>query len=365
MPGAVVRREHAGGAAPAVLTGAISSSDTAISLSTAVGWPTGSVGPFFVVLDPGTASEEKVLCASQAAAVLTVAGGGRGADGTTAKSHAINAPCYPCWAAAEADELNEHANATAQVHGLAAGSAVVGRTDTQTLTNKTMSGASNTFSAIPIGAVPGAQPLDATVTALAGLSAGAGFVVESAADVFVKRSLASGDAILLPLTNPAGTAGDPSYGYLGPRGAVARVAVNTSSDIGATETITHSVTFTALADRCYRVSVTTPMVDNQGTGAATGIVTLRYAAGASVTNAGTLIAKATVNVNSTTTSTTPGDAAVTTTLVGHINDAAAGQTTVGIGLTRAGTTNVRFLAGTTIGPDFTPYLLVEDIGIAL
>ncbi len=148
-----------------------------------------------------------------------------------------------------------------------------------------------------------------------------------------------------------------------PRGRKARVQVGTSADVGATETITNNVTFTAEANRCYRVSVVTPPIDNQGAGVQSPIVTLRYVAGAGpVTNAGTLIARATCNGPSTTGSTVIGNAAVTTTLIGHINNPAAGTTNVGIGLTRLGTTDVRFLVAGTIGPDFTPYILIEDIG---
>lgn len=56
--------------------------------------------------------------------------------------------------------------------------------------------------------VMGFQPLDATLTALAALDGTAGYLVETGADTFVRRSLAAGIGIVI--TNPAGTAGDSS-----------------------------------------------------------------------------------------------------------------------------------------------------------
>lgn len=147
------------------------------------------------------------------------------------------------------------------------------------------------------------------------------------------------------------------------RGVVGSSPIGTSADVGTTEVITNSITFTALAGRAYRVNVLTPVLDNQATAAQTAIVNVRWAAGATVTNASTLIAKGINNTPGATGSTTPGSAAETLSLVGYLNNPAAGSVTVGVGLAAASaSSNVRFLASGTLGPNANGVFVVEDIG---
>lgn len=149
-PNPAQRREYAGAATPATLTATMAVGDGSFSINANTGWPTGSTGPFHVVVDAGNGSEEKILCSLQSGSVITVAGGGRGADGTVAKSHLIGASVYPVWTAADADVANAHAAAIAAVHGVAGN--VVGTTDTQPLSSKTLS--ANTYADIintPLG----------------------------------------------------------------------------------------------------------------------------------------------------------------------------------------------------------------------
>lgn len=99
---AKTRRTYAGAAVSTFITSGINSTDLSITLSAATGW---AAGPFYVVIDPGTASEEKVYVSSRSGTTLTV--GTRGVDGTTAKSHSSNAVIYPVHTAIDSDEANE------------------------------------------------------------------------------------------------------------------------------------------------------------------------------------------------------------------------------------------------------------------
>lgn len=170
-PNPATRREHAGAAVQTTLATSMSSLDTSFQIASGTGWPTGAVGVFFVVVDPGTSTEEKILCSSRTATVVTVAPSGRGADSTVAASHALGATCYPCWTATEADELNAHANASTGVHNVAG--AVVGTTDGQVLTNKTIASASNTIT-VTGGAID---------TVLAGKQASGNYITALTGDV--------------------------------------------------------------------------------------------------------------------------------------------------------------------------------------
>lgn len=104
------RRNYAGGAAPTTLGSGISATDLTITLASATGWPSGGAsGPFFVVIDRGLSSEEKVEVASRTGTSLTVASvGKRGVDGTAAAVHAIGASIEHCFTAQDADEANAH-----------------------------------------------------------------------------------------------------------------------------------------------------------------------------------------------------------------------------------------------------------------
>lgn len=106
MPG-YTRRAFAGAAVATTITGTINSSATSITIAAYTGWPSGS-NPFYVVIDAGTASEEKVLVTRTGSTdtTLNVVTSGRGVDGTTAASHSSGASIFVVFTATDADEAN-------------------------------------------------------------------------------------------------------------------------------------------------------------------------------------------------------------------------------------------------------------------
>ena len=107
---AKTRRAYTGAAAATTTTSAIAASGTtSFTVAAATGWPYGS-DPFFVVLSPGTASEEKVLVTRAGSSDTTIniaSDSNRGQDGTSAVSHSSGVPVFPVFTALDADEANE------------------------------------------------------------------------------------------------------------------------------------------------------------------------------------------------------------------------------------------------------------------
>jgi hypothetical protein len=99
---AVTRRQYKGAAAQTTIVNALSTSDTSATLAATTGWPSTAAVPFFVVISPGTASEEKCT-ATISGSVLTLT---RAQDDTSAQTHASGATIYPVFSADDADEAN-------------------------------------------------------------------------------------------------------------------------------------------------------------------------------------------------------------------------------------------------------------------
>ncbi|MFJ2650867.1 hypothetical protein ACIO1C_29630 [Streptomyces sp. NPDC087420] len=118
-------------ALPTALTGSISSGATALNVGATTGFP--SSFPYILAVDYGAGTEELVSVSSAAGLTLTVA---RGFGGTSAQSHSLGAVVRHVYNSVDATDFRTHEAATASVHGVTG--ALVGATQTQTLTNKTL-----------------------------------------------------------------------------------------------------------------------------------------------------------------------------------------------------------------------------------
>lgn len=129
--------------APATtLVGTITALATALTVTSVTGLPISY--PYILILDRATASEEVVLVTAGTGANLTVT---RGYDSTTAFSHSAGAVVEHGISAIDPREANAHVNATGTgLHGRTGN--LVGDSDAQTLTNKTISADNNTISGI-------------------------------------------------------------------------------------------------------------------------------------------------------------------------------------------------------------------------
>lgn len=143
----MTRRRYSNVATDATLTNSVSAADTSILLTSASGYP---AVPFHAVIGRGASDEEIVLVTALSGSTATAT---RGADGTSAKSHAAGASFQHAAVALDFDEANAHVNATTGVHGVVG--ALVDLTSAQTLTNKTLTspvinGGSGTLSTVTV-----------------------------------------------------------------------------------------------------------------------------------------------------------------------------------------------------------------------
>ena len=136
-----INRYYSAIAQDTALTSAATSSTTSFVVGATTGFPTSY--PFTLAVDYGTSSEELVSVTGAAGLTLTVT---RNFNGTTAVAHAVGAVVRHVISAQDMTELQAHIGSTTGAHGVTG--AVVGTTDTQTLTNKTIAYASNTLTGV-------------------------------------------------------------------------------------------------------------------------------------------------------------------------------------------------------------------------
>lgn len=118
----------------ATLLASVGTADVTFNLSGS-GMVNVPAAPFTIRIDPDTPQEEVCLVTAGSATSLTVT---RGFDGTSTFSHTAGAKVRHVVVAEFFNKADAHVEASINVHGLTGGAAVVGTTQLQTLSGKTL-----------------------------------------------------------------------------------------------------------------------------------------------------------------------------------------------------------------------------------
>lgn len=125
------RRHYVNNAAVTTLSSLTTASATSLTVADASTFP--ATFPWAAVINAGNPTAEVVLVTAASGNVLTVT---RAYDSTSAQTHQAGEAFGHAAIAEDYDEANSHVNATANVHGVAG--TIVGTTDVQTLSGKTL-----------------------------------------------------------------------------------------------------------------------------------------------------------------------------------------------------------------------------------
>ena len=136
------KRYYSALAQDTTLIGNITNSTTSMVVGATVGYP--STTPYVLAVDYNAAAEELVLVTGISGTTLTIT---RGYNGTTGVSHTTGAVIRHVIIAQDLTDMQDHFTTTTGTHGVAG--TIVGNSDAQTLTNKTIDATLNTITNLP------------------------------------------------------------------------------------------------------------------------------------------------------------------------------------------------------------------------
>jgi len=338
-----VNRYYSSVAVDTKLSSAITDSALTLTVASTTGFPTSY--PYTLAIGYDLSNEELVTIISASGTTLTVgttvAGGaniaGRGVDGTNDQAHAAGEPVKHVVSARDMTESQAHIAAEAGAHGVTG--SFVGTSDTQTLTNKTITGGTVNPTTLQQNGVPAVTTTDAQELTNKTLGN--------------TNNIKAGSTLTNNGTISGGTISGPTISNLTVTGTLALPTGAITSTMILDDTIVNADinASAAIADTKLATISTAGKVSNSATTATSAntasAIVARDASGNFT--AGTVTANLTGNVTgnvSGSSGSTTGNAATATTTTGNAATATALQTARTInGVSFNGTANIRTSIG--------------------